>query len=284
VSDLSSAYAIARQVGVAHGFRRAVEAADVGAEPSSTGPVFDGILGVAWRCATGLQARVRPRRLARLLAGTPSLGDSPIRCRVRGTEILAETGVFVPTPDADLFVEMVMKRVKAMTSPTIVEIGTGCGAIALALANARHDAVVHAAEVDGHAVRCARRNAERLAMRHVMVWQGSLLDPIPSQLEGRVDVVIANLPFYPARDYAAIGSVPRDTIQGSAADGLGLVRQLAADARAYLRPGGWLVLQMFTWQWASLADELTRMGYRPGAPRLSGPFAICPADFQPAEG
>ncbi|HET6745452.1 MAG TPA: class I SAM-dependent methyltransferase [Candidatus Limnocylindria bacterium] len=281
LADLSAASAIARQAGVASAFRRAVAAADAGSGPPPRGPVFDGPLGIAWWCTTAVQARLRPRRLARILAGVPSLGDAPIRCRVAGTEVVADTGVFVPTPDAEIFVDMVRKRVAGLPRPRIVEVGTGCGAIALAIANARRDGVVHAAEIDVGAVRCAQRNAERLGLHDVVVSRGSLLEPVSSELVGGVDVVIANLPFYPARNFASIGSVPRDTIQGPGDDGLDLVRQLAADARRYLRPDGWLILQMFAWQVELLTDELKRMGYVPGNPRLSGPFAIWPMDYRP---
>jgi release factor glutamine methyltransferase len=194
-------------------------------------------------------------------------------------EVLAEPGVFVPTPDADLFVSMAMEQLSSRARPTIVEVGTGCGAIALALAHARPDAEVHATDLFGNAVRSATANARRLALERVRFRRGSVLDPLPIGLRARVDVVIANLPFYPARNYASIGSVPRDTIQGSGDDGLDLLRKLAHDAIPLLRPGGYLLLQMFAWQWDILSGELVALGYQPGVPRLSGPFAICPVAF-----
>jgi release factor glutamine methyltransferase len=209
----------------------------------------------------------------------PLLGDFAIRCRVAGVEVLAEPGVFVPTPDADHFVDMALERVDGLTKPTIVEVGTGCGAIALALAHARSDAEVHATDLFPAAVRSARNNARRLALDRVCFYRGSVLDPLPAGLGGRVDVIIANLPFYPERNYASIGSVPRETIQGAGEDGLDLLRQLARDAIRLLRPEGRLLLQMFARQWETLFLELTDLGYRPGSPRLSGPFAICPADL-----
>jgi methylase of polypeptide subunit release factors len=94
-----------------------------------------------------------------------------------------------------------------------------------------------------------------------------------------VDVIIANLPFYPSPGYASIGAVPRDTIQGAGDDGLDLLRQLARDAIPLLRPGGRLLLQMFERQWMTMSEALVQLGYRPGNPQISGPFATCPADL-----
>lgn len=192
---------------------------------------------------------------------------------------MAGPGVFVPTPDADIVANMTIERVTSLATPTIVEVGTGCGAIALAVARARPDAEIHAIELSSAAVRWARFNAGRLAIESVRFYRGSLLDPLPPDLAGRVDVILANLPYYPAPDYASIGSVPRGTIQGAGEDGLDLLRQLARDALPLLRPGGRLLLQMFASQWKKLSPELAELGYRPGTPRLTGPFAICPADL-----
>jgi methylase of polypeptide subunit release factors len=283
VEDWARVQTIARHAGVAHAVRRALAAAEAGDERPGVGALYDGARDIVWRLATAVQMRVRPRRLSRLLAGMPVLGDTSIRCRVAGTEVLAGPGVFVPTPDADIFVSMTIPHLMGSANPTIVEVGTGCGAIALALANLRSDAVVHATDLFPAAIREARRNGRRLAADRVQFYAGSLLDPVPSSLYGRVDAILANLPFYPARDYASIGSVPRGTIQGVGDDGLSLVRQLARDAIPFLKPGGRLLLQMFTWQWEKLSGELAELGYRPGLPQLTGPFAICPADLGPAQ-
>lgn len=158
------------------------------------------------------------------------------------------------------------------------EVGTGCGAIALALAAGQADVDVRAIEPNPVAVRSARRNARRLRLERVSVYRRSVLDPLPLELHGRVEVIVANLPYYPARSYASIGSVPRGTILGAGEDGLDLVRQVARAARAVLRSDGRLVLQMFAWQWDSLRPELVALGYRPAAPRLTGRFAIGAAD------
>jgi methylase of polypeptide subunit release factors len=277
IDDWARVLAVARSAGVSRAVRRAMAAAEAGRQRPGPGPIHDGVLDVVSRLALAVQARARPRRLKRLLAGTPSFGDTSIRCRVGEVEVLAGPGVFVPSPDADLFVEEASRRLADQAAPTMVEVGTGCGAIALALARVRPDAEMHATELSSSAVEWAKRNARRLGLERVSFVCGSLLDALPGDLRGRVDLIIANLPYFPARDYAAIGSVPRDTIQGGGDDGLDLIRALARDAVPFLRPGGGLLLQMFAWQWEAFGPELIALGYRPGNPRVSGAFVIGPA-------
>lgn len=277
ITDLAGVESLARGAGVWRAVRSAITAADAGKDRPERGPVYDGPTEIAWRMACAIQQRARPRRLKRLLAGTPWFGDTAIRCRVGGIEVTAGPGVFVPSADADLFVDVALGSLEGKAAPTVVEVGTGCGAIALALAHARPDAEVHGAELSATAVRWARRNARGLGLDRVRFAVGSLLDPVPSSLRGHVDLIIANLPYFPAREYMAIGSVPRGTIQGDGDDGLDLIRRLARTALPILAPGGGLLLQMFAWQWELLSGELTALGYRPGTPRHAGTFVIAPA-------
>lgn len=278
VTDWDRVWEVARHARVTGAVGRALAAAQAGAETPPEGPLFDGALGSLWDAAVAVQRRARPGRLARFLAAVPRLGDATIRCRITGTEVRAGPGVFVPTPDADVFVGLVLERVAGVRHPALVEVGSGCGAIALAVARARPDAEVHAVELSPAAVRWAKRNRRDLGLPNVRLYRGSLLQPVPADLRGKVSVLLANLPYYPSSHYAAIGGVPRDTIQGMDDDGLGLLRRLARDAVPFLRPGGRLLLQMFAWQWEQLGRELVRLGYRPGDPIVMGPFAIGPAD------
>ncbi len=279
VDDRARATRIAHGAGVAPALRRALAAVETDRRRPKPGAIFDGPLATAWRVARAVQARARPERLQRVLAGAPTLGDAIMRCRVAGVEVLAGPGVFVPTPDADLFVALASAHLATVSAPVIVEIGTGCGAIALALAQEHPSATVHATDIVRSAVRWSRRNATRLRLRRVSFSRGSVLAPVPRSLAGRVDLIIANLPFYPATEFAPIGSVPRDTIQGGGDDGLALVRELVREARLLLRPGGRLLLQMFATQWASFERELATLGYTAHEARRFGPFAIGAADL-----
>jgi release factor glutamine methyltransferase len=281
IDDWERVWRIARAAGLEPAVRAALAAADeAGAERPRDGPVFGGPLGPAWRAATVVQRRARPAPLKALLAGKLHLGDAPVRCRMAGVELLTGPQIFVPTPDADLFVELTLARIAAAEHPTVLEAGTGSGGIALAVARAHPTARVLGADTSAAAIRFAKRNARRLGLRNARFYRGSVLEPFArEQLAGGVAVILANLPFYPARDYAPIGAVPRDTIEGQDDDGLGLLRTLARDGRDLLEPGGVLIMQMFAWQWEQFAPELAAAGYAPGEPLLTGPFAICPAEL-----
>lgn len=280
--DQAHSLAIARRAGVLPALRVALHAAQRGDNRPSRGPTYQGPHDVLQRLASGLQRSVRRRRLGRLLAGAPIYGDAAIRCRIAGVEVVAGPGVFVPAPAAELFAEAAIDRMKGLQSPCIVEVGTGCGAIALAIARSRQDAEVHATELSGAAVRWARRNARNLELERVQVHGGSLLDRLPPSLGKRVDLMIANLPYIPPREHFTIGSLSSSTISGGGEDGLALHRRLARAALQFLRPGGYLQLQMLRWQWDVLSPELESLGFHPDPPRAIEAFAICSAQLEAA--
>jgi release factor glutamine methyltransferase len=283
VTDWDRVWTLAREARVTGALRRALNAAQAGAQrPPSDGRLFDGALGSFWRAATALQAHARPRPVGPFLAAIPRLGDATFRCRIGGIEVTTGPGVFVPTPTADHFVELALEWSQGLPSPVVVEVGTGCGAVALAVAAARPDADVHAVDLSRAAIVRARRNRRELGLSNVLIQRGSLLEPVSEGLTGRVGVILANLPYITADRYVPLGGMPRDTIAGEGDDGLGLHRRLARDAVRFLQPGGRLVLQMGAVQWDAFAVELAELGYRPGDPVRLGEFVIAPAD-RPAE-
>jgi hypothetical protein len=274
VTDWDKLWRVAGTVGVKRAVERALTAAEDGAASLPSGSPFDGRRQTPWHFATQVQSRARPVWLRALLAGTPRLGDTPVRCRMASLEVRAGPGVFVPTPDAELLVKLALKRIDTAERVTAVEVGTGCGLIALAIADAIPRAEVHAVDTSRDAIRWARRNRRKLGLDHVRFYRGAGAEPLPNEIRGKVSVMLANLPFYPSKRFAPIAGVPRATIQGTGEDGLDLVRMLARDALAYLKPSGTLLLQMFAWQWDTLSPELVAMGYRPQPPARTGRFAI----------
>ena len=221
-----------------------------------------------WSVARWLQRQTRPRRFVThvkaLLAASPVLDRSPARCRFGGVELLVGARVFKPRALTEAVYRAALDDLGDRPGPVIVEVGTGSGAVALALAQARPAAEIHAVELFGRAVRSARRNGRRLGARSVRFYQGSLLDPVPSHLHGSVDVVVANLPYVPPARHNGTWEFAPGAIGGTGDDGLGLVRQLAAGARKFLRPGGSLILQLTKDQWLQYSQELAELGYTPG--------------------
>jgi release factor glutamine methyltransferase len=166
-------------------------------------------------------------------------------------------GVFVPRPETEIVVERTLETLAGVEVPTVVDVGTGTGAIALALKRARPDARVLATEVSDEAVAVARANASRLALE-VEVLRGDLLDPVPPDLTGRLDLIVSNPPYVTRQEYEdlpiEVKAEPYEALVG----GTDLHRRLAEAAPRWLRPGGWLVLEIGASQGGEVAALLAR--------------------------
>jgi release factor glutamine methyltransferase len=132
----------------------------------------------------------------------------------------------------------------ARPGDVIVDLCCGAGAIGAALAAALDRAEVHAADVDPAAVRCARRN---LPGPRGHVYLGDLYEPLPAGLRGRVGVLVANVPYVPTEEIGflppeARTHEPRAALDGGA-DGLDVLRRVAAGAPGWLAPGGHLLIE-----------------------------------------
>jgi release factor glutamine methyltransferase len=126
---------------------------------------------------------------------------------------------------------------------TVVDVGTGSGAIALAVAQAAPKAVVWATDVSEAAVELAALNAHRAGLSdRIAVRRGDLLDPVP----GIADVIVANLPYLPLDERAEHLDLLSEPVGAlfAAGDGLGIVRRLVTAARRRLAPDGLLALQV----------------------------------------
>jgi release factor glutamine methyltransferase len=156
-----------------------------------------------------------------------------------GVDVFVAPGVYVPRPQT----EPMARRAAALLPPggVAVDLCTGTGAIAAVLARCVPTARVLAADLDENAVRCARRNG-------VEVFEGSLDRPIPRAFLHRVDVLTAVAPYVPTdslrllpRDVQAFE--PRLALDGGT-DGTGLLFDVVRRSPEWLRPGGWLLLEL----------------------------------------
>ena len=158
-------------------------------------------------------------------------------------------GVFIPRPETELLVEWGLAAIREVPRPLVVDLCAGSGAIGLAVAHERPDARVYAVERDPAALRWLHRNAaaqQRAGDPPIAVVAGDAVDPaVLSGLDGRVDLVLANPPYIP--EGAALPPDVADHDPGHAlyagADGLAVIRPLAARAIGLLRPGGWLGIE-----------------------------------------
>jgi methylase of polypeptide subunit release factors len=259
VNDWADVVHVAQTSRVAGSVARALAKLGTRTLPSGEESVRDRL----WLLFSRLHQRIRSRRMRALLSGTPLLGRSVRRCRFAGIEVLVGPGVFRPTGVTEHMVEVALAAIPNGEATVLLEVGTGCGAVSLAIATERSAVEIYAADVSAAGLRWASRNQRALGTR-VRFCRGSLLEPFPPNLERRAAVVAGNVPYVPPeREQAATGDTP-GAILGSGGDGLGLVRRLSLDARRFLRPGGRLILQMLDSQWETFASELEAMGYQPG--------------------
>ena len=191
------------------------------------------------------------------------------RVRFDGMDLDVPAGVFPPQEVSVGLVRAAIASIGDAQAPLVADVGTGCGAVALAVGRRRPDAHVHGTDISSIAIGATRRNAARHRIRNVHLHSGSLLEPLPDRLRGRLDCVVSNVPYVPPGMIEDAGLRP--FAEGAGPDGLDLVRALAASARSYLRPGAMLAIQVADFQWDTVAEELEGMGYRVNAPEKRRP-------------
>ncbi|PVZ14821.1 putative protein N(5)-glutamine methyltransferase [Actinomycetospora cinnamomea] len=196
--------------------------------------------------------------VARRVAGEP-LEQVVGWAAFAGLRVAVAPGVFVPRRRSEFLVARALPVLPA--AATVVDVCCGTGAIGAAMLAARPDLVLHAADHDPAAVVCARGNLPGAAGVHL----GDLLAALPPELAGHVDVVVASTPYVPSDAVAAMPAEarehePRAALDGGG-DGLDVVRRLADQAPAWLRPGGWLLIECAEHQAEPAQAELVRAGF-----------------------
>ncbi|MFC0678503.1 putative protein N(5)-glutamine methyltransferase [Lysobacter korlensis] len=158
-----------------------------------------------------------------------------------GLRIAVSPGVFVPRPRS----EFLVTEAAGLLPPAVVvlDLCCGSGAIGAALLTARPGLTLVAADVDPAAVECARRNLPP----GTAVVEGDLFDPVPAELRGGLAMIIANAPYVPTAEIPLLPAEARmhealRALDGGT-DGLELHRRIAAEARAWLAPGGRLLIE-----------------------------------------
>jgi len=165
-----------------------------------------------------------------------------------GLEFVVGPEVLIPRPETELLVRFVEAQVQDDEAPRIADIGTGSGCIAVTLAHRLPRAQVYATDVSAGALALAAENARRHGVS--IVWlNGDLTAPLRSlDLRGGFTAIVANPPYIPDMDLPGLQPEvglfePRLALAGGP-EGLDLHRRLLNDALSYLRPGGWLVLEV----------------------------------------
>ncbi|WEP00428.1 putative protein N(5)-glutamine methyltransferase [Streptomyces sp. FXJ1.172] len=184
--------------------------------------------------------------------------------RFHGLRVRVEPGVFVPRRRSEFLVDQALAQ--APDASVVVDLCCGSGALGAALAAALDGAEVHAADIDPAAVRCARRNLAPFGGR---AHEGDLYGALPAALRGRVGVLVANVPYVPTAEVPLLPAEARDheplaALDGGA-DGLDVLRRVAAGAPEWLAPGGRLLTETSERQAPAALRALADAGLTPRA-------------------
>ncbi len=171
--------------------------------------------------------------------------------------------VLIPRPDSETLVELGRAAMKGRTAPIVVDVGTGSGCLAVALAGELPEARVYALELSPSACAIARQNVERNDVR-VSVVESDLLLRLPEEARP-IDLLVANLPYVPSDRIASLmpdvrSFEPRLALDGGA-DGLDLYRRLIREAATSMAVDGTVLLEADPAQLPELARLLEQAGF-----------------------
>ena len=178
----------------------------------------------------------------------------------RHLELAVGPGVFIPRPETESVVQLVIDRLQGMAHPKVVDLGTGSGAIAGSIAHEVPGADVYAVEFSEFAHAWAARNLLPLGVHLI---RGDLRDALPEH-NGSFDVVVSNPPYIPAEAVPNEPEValhdPPEALYGGGADGMELPTAAAASAARLLVPGGYFAMEHAEVQAGWIAGMLERSG------------------------
>ncbi len=167
----------------------------------------------------------------------------------------------IPRPDTECLVEQALLHLPA-TAAKVLDLGTGTGAIALAIASERPDCQVTGIDLHPDAVKLAQHNAQKLAIPNARFLQGSWFSPVPAQ---HFALIASNPPYIDATDpHLSQGDVRFEPSSALVAENAGFadLAHIIQSSTAYLNEGGWLLLE-HGWQQAEEVQKLfTQAGYR----------------------
>ncbi|MGZ4818295.1 MAG: peptide chain release factor N(5)-glutamine methyltransferase [Terriglobales bacterium] len=202
-----------------------------------------------------------------------------------GLDFVVGPGVLIPRPETEHLVEAVLEiskhlvRLRSAPQPhgsetratRIVDVGTGSGCVALALASELPDAEIHATEISEEALEIARANAARLGLEQRVTFHST---DLLQGLSGPFDIVASNPPYVGESEYDKVQLEvrkfePRCAVFAGA-EGMDVIRRLAPQARAVLRPGGTLALEIGFSQEAAVREVLREWENVRTVPDLQG--------------
>lgn len=196
----------------------------------------------------------------------------------RGLDLIARPGVFVPRDSSEFLAEQAVRRLRGRRRPVHVDLATGGGTIALAVANEVRGATVVGSDVSREAVSLARINARRLGLRATFVT-GDMFGALPRRFQGSVDVITLHPPYVRRSEVRELPDEirkwePKHTLTDSSADGLGLVWRAVTEGPDWLKRGGWLLVEVSPDRSREVSKVLRAGGFRDVRSTNGGDFKI----------
>lgn len=166
-----------------------------------------------------------------------------------GLELRVKAGTFLPRPSSEAMVARALHLIARRRRPVLIDVCTGTGPIALALAHERPDATVYGTDIAPEGLAVARRNARRLGITNISFRRADMYQGLPESLRGRVDLITGHIPYVPPGELDQLPAEVREhepvfTLSDLSRDGLGLIRRAAKEAVDWLEPGGWLLVEV----------------------------------------
>lgn len=176
-------------------------------------------------------------------------------------------GAFIPRESSEFMAEQAARRLHRRQRPVHVDLATGIGPVALAVARAVPGAKVFGVDVARRPVELARRNAARLRLRNVTFLRGDLFAPLPRRLWGAVDVITVHPPYVARGEIRELPNEirffePLESLTDRSPRGLGLLGRAAAESPGWLRQGGWLLVEVSPDRSRAVAGVLREAGFR----------------------
>ncbi len=198
-------------------------------------------------------------------------------------DLLVSPDVLIPRPETEILVEEALTRLAPIEAPTVLDLGTGSGAIALAIAYERPDAAVTGVDISAAALHVAQSNLAALKLKNVTLQQGTWL----SRYAGpQVDMIVSNPPYVAESHPNLAGELKYEPIGAlaSGAEGLEDIEIIVEQAPEHLKPGGWLLMEHGYDQRAAIINLLESCGWHDIAAidDLAGIARVIAARYGPA--
>lgn len=177
-------------------------------------------------------------------------------------DLIVTRDTLIPRPETELLVELVLDLFPTQEKRQIADLGTGSGAIALAIAHERPDWHIFATDTSENALQIASKNAHQLGKKNVSFHQGNWCTALPSS---GLDAIVSNPPYIAATEwerYAAQLEFEPHHALVAGDDGLDAIREICQTATLYLKPGGYLLVEHGFAQGEAVRELFVATGYK----------------------